>query len=222
MKAVVITGTTSGLGYSLLSALYSENLKLFLLNRQNVIEPAIPISNAIVNLIHCDLSQLPFSDFSFPSSVFEDVSEVVFVMNAATIYPLTHIADLDLAELRTAFEVNFFSYVTLTQILLKKCKESGLVLRIIFISTGSITRAISGWSAYSTTKGALLSFCKHVALENDHVEFVMFDPGVFQSNIQDQVSAFNSRFNENEPQINFSDITEISTRLSALIRLGDE
>jgi len=220
LKSVIITGTTSGLGQSLLNTLLSENLQLFVLNRQSKVEQ--PTSNALVNFIRCDLSQLRFDDFTFPALVFENVSEVVFVMNAATILPLAHVVDLDLTELRKTFDVNYFSYVSLTQTLLKKCRESNLVLRIILISTGSVARAISGWSTYSTSKGALLSFCKHVALENDNVEFVEFDPGVFKSKIQDEVSLFGPETNENLLQNRFSDVTEIANRLSALILLGDQ
>lgn len=219
MKSVIITGTTSGLGESLSSTLFTKNLKLFLLNRQVGVEP--PISKAIVDFIQCDLSQLNFDESIFPLSVFEDTSEVVFVMNAATILPLDRVVDLDLAELKKTFDVNYFSYVALTQILLKKCEENNLALRIIFISTGSIVRAISGWSTYSASKGALLSFCKHVALENDNVEFVAFDPGVFNSKIQKEISLFSLEAIENQPRNNFTDVAQISNRLSALILLGD-
>lgn len=182
------------------------------------VEP--PMSTALVNFINCDLSQLRFDESIFPLSVFEDTSEVVFVMNAATISPLARVMDLDLAELKKTFDINYFSYVALTQILLKKCKDNNLFLRIIFISTGSIVRAISGWSTYSASKGALLSFCKHVALENDNVEFVEFDPGVFKSKIQEEISLFNLEAIENQPHSNFTDVAEISNRLRALILLG--
>ncbi len=220
MKSVVITGTTSGLGQSLLSALLDENLKLFVLNRQNDVKSST--LNARVNFIYCDLSQLDFVEDDFPSSVFEDVSEVVFVMNAATILPLSQVVNLDLDDLRTTFNVNFFSYVTLTQSILKKCKERDLALRIILISTGSVVRAISGWSAYSTSKGALLSFCKHVALENDKVEFVEFDPGTFKSKIQEEIALFSTGTNQNLLQNSFTDVAEISNRLRALILLGEK
>jgi NAD(P)-dependent dehydrogenase (short-subunit alcohol dehydrogenase family) len=220
MKSVIITGTTSGLGQSLLRTLLAENLKLFVLNRQNYVQS--PTLNTRMNFIYCDLSQLHFDQDAFPSSVFEDVSEVVFVMNAATILPLSHVVDLDLDDLRTTFNVNFFSYVTLTQSILKKCKERGLALRIILISTGSVVRVISGWSAYSTSKGALLSFCKHVALENDIVEFVEFDPGTFKSKIQDEIALFSTGTNENLLQNSFTDVAEISNRLRALILLGEK
>jgi NAD(P)-dependent dehydrogenase (short-subunit alcohol dehydrogenase family) len=222
MKSIIITGTTSGLGSSLLTDLLSENVKILALNRQPNIQFEESYSIATLGMATCDLAKLSLDNFVFPPSTFENVSEVVFVMNAATIQPLVHIASLTLADLKLAFDVNYFSYVILTKILLQKCKENNLMLRIIFVSTGSINRAISGWSAYSASKGALLSFCKHVDLENRNVKFETFDPGIFKSNIQDQISIFSSGADGNQLQPDFNDVSEISNKLKALILLDGQ
>jgi benzil reductase ((S)-benzoin forming) len=222
LKSVIVTGTTSGLGNRLQNILLSKDVNLFVLNRKTNLEPVASISKARVKYLYCDLAQLSVSNFIFPASVFEEVSEVVFVMNAATILPLVRVDELEIDDLRKTFEVNYFSYVMLTQVLLKMCEERGLVLRVIFVSTGAVNRPISGWSAYSTSKGALLSFCQHVALENDNLELLIFDPGIFESNIQKEISLFNSGSSENQIQSHFSDVGEIANRLCALILLGDQ
>ena len=219
IKTVVITGTTSGLGRSLFNALLSVNIKVLALNRQTADKWDNSHSIATINTMILDLSELPSNDFVFPPSIFEGTSEVVFVMNAATIQPLMPAAGTSLADLQMAFNVNYFSYVRLTQILLEKCNDSNLTLRIIFITTGSINRTIPGWSAYSGSKAALLSFCKHIALENSNVKFESFDPGIFKSNIQEQISLFNAESNETQGHSEFTDISEISNRLKSLILL---
>lgn len=219
MKTVIITGTTSGLGRSLLSDLLSENVKILAINRQ--FDPKLEKLHSIatLNMMSRDLSDLSIDSIDFEPSLFEGVSEVVFVMNAATIQPLMPAATISLANLKIAFNVNYFSYVVLTQNLLEKCRDSDLPLRIIFISSGSINREISGWSAYSTTKGALLSFCKHIALENSNIKFETFNPGIFRSNIQDQISQFNAEFDQTRVPPDFTDVSEVSTRLRTLILL---
>ena len=222
MKTIIITGTTSGLGSSLLTDLLSENVKILALNRQTNIQFEESHSIATLGMATCDLANLSLDNFVFPPSTFENASEVVFVMNAATIQPLVHIASLTMADLKLAFDVNYFSYVILTQILLQKCKENNLILRIIFVSTGSINRAISGWSAYSASKGALLSFCKHLELENRNVKFETFDPGIFKSNIQDQISVFNAGSSKIQIASDFTDISEISNRLRTIILLDSQ
>ena len=222
MKTVIITGTTSGLGRSLLNRLLSEDVSILAINRQPDIKLENSHLSATLTMMTCDLSKLTLEDIAFPPSTFEGVSEVVFVMNAATIQPLKPAAAIPPAELQMAFNVNFFSYVTLTRILLENCRDRNLTLRIIFISTGSINRAISGWSAYSASKGALLSFCKHVALENNNVKFETFDPGIFKSNIQDQISLFNEGSGDTRIPSDFTDILEISNRLKTLILLGSQ
>jgi len=220
MKTIIITGTTSGLGSSLLTDLLSENVKILALNRQPNIQKKELHSVATISLMTCDLADSSLENLVLPPSIFEGVSEIVLVMNAATIKPLARIVDLTPADLKLAFDVNCFSYVILTQILLQKCMENNLMLRIIFVSTGSISRAIPGWSAYSASKGALLSFCKHVELENRNVKFESFDPGIFESNIQDQISLFNSREGNSQPSPNFTDLSEISNKLKKLILSG--
>ena len=222
MKTIIITGTTSGLGSSLCADLLSENVKILALNRRPNIQMQDLCSNATLTMATCDLAESSLENFVFPPSIFENVSEIVFVMNAATIRPLAHIASLNLTDLKLAFDVNYFSYVTLTQILLKKCIENKLKLRIIFVSTGSISRAIAGWSAYSASKGALLSFCKHVELENGNVKFQTFDPGIFKSNIQDQITIFSSEIDKSQPPPNFTDVSEISNKLKKLILLDGQ
>ena len=219
MKTIIITGTTSGLGSSLYTDLLSENVNILALNRRPNIQMQESHSVATLSMATCDLADSSLENFVFPPSIFENASEIVFVMNAATIRPLAHIADLTLADLKLAFDVNYFSYVTLTQILLQKCTENSLILRIIFVSTGSISRAIPGWSAYSASKGALLSFCKHVELENRNVKFETFDPGIFKSNIQDQISIFSARTGRSQLPPNFTDVSEISNKLKKLILL---
>lgn len=222
MKTVIITGTTSGLGRNLLNSLLPENVNILAIDRRPGTKFENNQSSAKLTTMTCDLSKLTLEDVVFPPSTFEGVSEVVFVMNAATIQPLKPAAATPSADLQMAFNVNFFSYVILTRVLLEKCRDRNLTLRIIFISTGSINRAISGWSAYSASKGALLSFCKHVALENSNVKFETFDPGIFKSNIQDQISVFNSGSSEIQISSDFTDISEISNRLRTLILLDSQ
>lgn len=222
MKTVIITGTTSGLGRSLLNSLLSEDVSILAINRLPGTKLENSHSSAKLTMMTCDLSKLTLEDVAFPPSTFEGVSEVVFVMNAATIQPLKPAAAIPSADLQMAFNVNFFSYVTLTRILLEKCRDRNLPLRIIFISTGSINRTISGWSAYSASKGALLSFCKHVALENSNVKFEAFDPGIFKSNIQDQISVFNAGSSEIQIASDFTEISEISNRLRTIILLDSQ
>ena len=217
MKTIVITGTTSGLGKSLLSELIVKETKILAIDRSPNIYNKNSKIQAELDSLQLDLSEEVSDSLPLPDSIFREVNELIFVINAATIQPLRQGLEIPLDDLRSTFNVNFFSYVKLIQIFGKECERRAIPFRIFLVSTGSIFHPIYGWSAYSGSKGALFSFCKHVALENEGITFEAFDPGVFNSNMQRQISIFNEKDGlGNEPSV-LAEPSEVSSKIVELL-----
>ena len=101
-----------------------------------------------------------------------------------------------------------------------RCEHARIPFKIFLISTGSIFQPIYGWSAYSASKGSLLSFCRHIALENESIVFEAFDPGVFNSKIQEQVSAFNIENSLSYLPNILIEASEVSERIIQLLKVN--
>jgi len=190
IKTIILTGTTSGLGNSLFSILTKEKVHILAIDRRaTMIEPTYEI-RADIQYLLCDLSSDDLSNFRFLESMFENSSEVIFIMNAATIQPLSLFNLANISDIRKSFNTNFFSYFELLQQLVRITDACGLKLRLVLINTGAINHVIDGWASYSASKSAHLILCRHIASENEHVSLVEFEPGVFESNMQSQIASF--------------------------------
>ena len=184
---LIITGPTSGLGRALTTIAVEEHQRVLLIGRN--------IKEKLVDLIPTEQNDFIEVDFSIPQeciSIFEshdfsEFSEINLVLNAGTILPLEQITKLDFTDYTLGFNVNFLSQVALVKSLLSKLNLSKVKLGIINITTGATTRVIDGWSCYSSSKAAFEIFLRHLAVEVPALKIQSFEPGVFESKIQEQI-----------------------------------
>lgn len=212
-KTIILTGTTSGLGKALFTILAKENIHILAIDRSTNNLESTPDVKAIIEYLHCDLSQDNLSNFQFEESMFKTSSEVIFIMNAATIQPLSLFSVASVSEFRSAFNTNLFSYLELLQQLVRITSVYKRKLRLVLISTGAINHVINGWASYSASKSAHVIFCRHVAAENGHVSLIEYDPGVFQSKIQSQISEFTKENPESTLYDELPNPLDISNRI---------
>ena len=196
-KTIILTGTTSGLGKALFTILAKEKIHILAIDRSTNNLESTPDVKAKIEYLYCDLSKDDLSNFQFEESMFKDSSEVIFIMNAATIQPLSLFSVASVSEFRGAFNTNLFSYLELLQQLVKITSVYKRKLRLVLISTGAINHVINGWASYSASKSAHVIFCRHIAAENGHVSLVEYNPGVFESKMQNQISIFSKENNPN-------------------------
>ena len=163
--------------------------------------------------MHCDLSKNDLSNFQFTESMFEYSSEVIFIMNAATIQPLSLSISVSISEFRKAFNTNFFSYLELLQQLVIMTKICKLKLRLVLINTGAINQVINGWASYSSSKSAHLILCRHIAEENEHVSLLEYEPGIFKSQMQNQIALFSMGDNPTNTEDQLPTPLDISQRI---------
>jgi benzil reductase ((S)-benzoin forming) len=194
---LIITGPTSGLGKALAKIAIEENQRVLLVGRN--------IKEKLDDLILTEQNDYLEVDFATPgacisifdSSDFSSYSEVNLVLNAGTILPLAQITKLDFTDYTLGFNVNFLSQVALVKSLLSKLNLAKVKLGIINVTTGATVRVIDGWSCYSSSKAAFEIFLSHLEVEMPALKIQSFEPGVFESKIQEQIR-FSSGKNQGE------------------------
>ncbi|KAI9222145.1 short-chain dehydrogenase [Blastocladiella britannica] len=110
------------------------------------------------------------------------------VHNAGVLEPVGKIADVPMADVRAAFDVNLFSVIQLTKAALPLLRAA-TPGRIVLVSSGAASKAYHGWAAYSATKAALNMLAESLAVEEPGVVTVALRPGVLDTDMQAQIRA---------------------------------
>ncbi len=154
---IIITGASRGIGFET-AKLLSANHKIISISRNagnNPLPGVIPIS--------FDFETGDISKELLPEIKKYFSSVDVLINNAATLInkPFEKISS---AEFQNIFKVNFFSIVELTQALLPLMSNAH-VLNIASIGGVQGSVKFAGLSAYSSTKGALITLTECLAAE---------------------------------------------------------
>ncbi|KAG0359975.1 hypothetical protein BC939DRAFT_397177 [Gamsiella multidivaricata] len=104
------------------------------------------------------------------------------VLNAGVLEPLGSIASTSVEDWKQAFDINFFSILTLVQHALPALRESKG--RVVFVSSGAANSAYHGWGAYCSSKAALKMFGETLAKEESELTSISVRPGVVDTEMQ--------------------------------------
>ncbi|MEW6277530.1 MAG: SDR family NAD(P)-dependent oxidoreductase [Candidatus Eremiobacterota bacterium] len=107
------------------------------------------------------------------------------VNNAAVVTPVGPLADVDADQWLAALQINVAAPMLLIQACLPALR--GRQGRIVNVSTGAANRAIPSWTAYCTTKAALLMLTNTLAAEEPAVTCVSLRPGVVDTGMQEEI-----------------------------------
>lgn len=195
-RLLIITGPTSGLGKALSRIAIEENREILFLGRD--LKEKLPASflSGENSYIEIDFGNPSDCISLFSSTDFSNYSDIDLVLNAGTIMPIAQILELNFEEFATCININFLSQVALIKSLLSNLDLTRINLGIVNIATGATTRIIDRWSSYSISKAALAMFLTHLEVERPEIEIQNFEPGVFESKIQEQI-----RYSLGQPQV---------------------
>lgn len=162
MKNIVITGTSRGIGYELVKLFDEGDYKVLALSRNDVPVKELQLKNCV---------SFPF-DITETSDI-EKVSDYVKA-NWKRVDILIHnsgllvneaFSEISLENFRSVYDVNVFGVAKLTQALLPQMGKEGHVVTIS--SMGGIQGSLKfpGLSAYSSSKGAVITLSELLAEE---------------------------------------------------------
>lgn len=197
MKAIIITGTSRGLGKGFFDALHDKKYRLvciartFLHYQKELAEPEK------IELIKFDLDNIHnITDILNKSTILNmrDNKEILFINNAGVVSPIGKVGKFDSDDIVESINVNFISPVLITNFLCQLCDRNKMKLSILNITTGAADRPIAGWSIYCSTKSATKMFF-NAMVEEREIYLNNIDPGVMDTPMQQEIrSVDNSDF----------------------------
>ena len=183
-RLVILTGATGGIGSSILEGLKTKpDFKVCAFSRKCIAEDS-NISSII-------------ADFSVPNYNYLDslnawmqaqchTEEIILILAAASIQPIDAIGRFD-DELLGNVETNVTSQICLINSVIKYAEEKRVPVRIVHFDSGAAYRPIGGWSLYCASKAYLSMFLKVLASEHNRYKIVLFDPGVVNTEMQQNI-----------------------------------
>ncbi|MEM1258008.1 MAG: SDR family oxidoreductase [Bacteroidota bacterium] len=152
-KNIIITGTSRGIGFELAQILADEGHRVLALSRNP--RPILEVNHANIATFSCDLCQQ--EDYGKVEEFIAEWDHVdVMINNAGALLNKPFLATTT-EDFEAIYKVNVFAVAELTRLVLPKMPKNGHVVTIS--SMGGIQGSVKfpGLSAYSSSKGAVIT-----------------------------------------------------------------
>lgn len=152
MKTAFVTGATSGIGRAIALSLCDAGYLVYAVGRSDAALKALQAERPGITPVAVDIT-----DRDALAAVVADLSIDVLVNNAGMMPPLGNFADMDVADIDTALEVNLSAAILLTRLVLPGMRErrSG---HILFTGSTAGHGSFPNIAVYSATKAAISGF----------------------------------------------------------------
>jgi NAD(P)-dependent dehydrogenase (short-subunit alcohol dehydrogenase family) len=166
-KVAVVTGGASGIGLAISRRLARDGAKvaIFDLNVEGAKEAAAAIEAAGAEAIGCGVDVASRAQLEEgAATVRSTFGPISILVNNAGIEGIVAFADMDIEFWDRIFAINITGTFHCTQVVLPDMVEAGWG-RIVNVSSSSAQRGAKNMVAYASTKGAMISFTRSLALE---------------------------------------------------------
>jgi NAD(P)-dependent dehydrogenase (short-subunit alcohol dehydrogenase family) len=159
-RVIVITGANNGIGLALTQSLWERGDRVAALDLS--LEHFDPTQPDLLPL-RCDVTQ-PQQVQAAVDEVMRKWSRIDILINNACLALFVPFEDRTLNDIRCEFEVNYFGYLNMIRTVLPIMKKQGYGV-IHNFSSGVGYTGIPGMTGYTSTKGAIESLTRTLALE---------------------------------------------------------
>lgn len=190
MKLFIITGTTRGLGQSLVTQLLNEEELVIEISRKKNSQNPLSLKHDLISINGLEKKLTTV----LKKVDLKKVKEVVVVINAAVVTPIGKLNEATALDVEKHLQVNIVSSILFVQLLEKMFSKNKMT--IINISSGAATHAIQGWSLYCASKASMEMFFKTLSLDeekNKKRQYFSFSPGVMDTNMQTTIRKQNKK-----------------------------
>jgi NAD(P)-dependent dehydrogenase (short-subunit alcohol dehydrogenase family) len=166
-KAVLITGTSSGIGLETALFLAERGFHVYAsmrdLSRRGVLEDEAKRRGLTLSVLQLDVNDTASIHRSV-DQVVRECGEIYGLVSNAGIVIEGYFEDISDTELRQVYETNLFGTMAVTRAVLPYMRDAGCG-RIVFMSSAGARIAAPGSSPYCSSKFALEGFAESLAQE---------------------------------------------------------
>ncbi len=152
-KNIIISGTSRGIGLELAKLLADEGHKVLALSRNP--RPILEVNHANIATFAFDLCKA--DDYKMVEKFIQDWDTVDVLINNAGSLLNKPFLETTTEEFEAVYKVNVFGVAELTRLVLPKMKKDGHVLTISSMGGVQGSLKFPGLSAYSSSKGAVIT-----------------------------------------------------------------
>lgn len=178
---ILITGTSSGIGYGLAREFVNQGANVWGISRRSAGDLE---QSALYHHLQLDLTDYANVRQNLPSFIKDvEVFDLV-ILNAGVLGEIKWMQELDVDEMKRVMEINVWANKVLLDLLFR---HPGRIKQVIAMSTKASLRSSPGWGAYSVSKAALNMLMNVYANEHPKTHFNAFAPGLVDSEIQETI-----------------------------------
>ncbi len=180
---VLITGTSSGLGFGLAGNYLENGHNVFGISRK-MNETLNEFSN--FNFLVQDISRFSELQTNLVSFLKEvEVLDLV-ILNAGVLSEIKDLKDTGLDEIEKVMQINVWANKVLIDILFQ---VAGAIKQLVAVSSGAAVSGARGWNAYSLSKATLNMLINLYAKEFTQTHFCALAPGLIDTGMQEYIYA---------------------------------
>ena len=190
-KILIITGGNKGLGAGIVKKYHAEGYAIFSISRER--NRSLDYQN--IQQLECDLSDTetiePLLQLIVSSIDHQSLARIVLINNAGTLGDVSKVEDIKSRDIERTIKVNYIAPTIVISTFLKLVKEWSCIKKIINISSGAAVSSVYGWSIYCSSKAAIDSLTKVVAVEqktqNNGAFILSIHPGIIDTEMQEKI-----------------------------------
>ena len=194
-RGVIITGGSQGIGFAVAEKCASEDATVILVARNRLeLQEAIKKLSAKSSKNH-RLYALNVGNLhdvrAFAKWIIDERIEIDSLVNCAGVYgPIGKTPDIDLVELSNAIQINLLGTIYMCSVFTPLLKSRGRK-KIVNYSGGGAASPFPNYSAYATSKVAIVRFTENLALElsTDDIDINCVAPGFVITRLHQQTIA---------------------------------
>lgn len=189
-KRLIVTGASSGIGYKISSDLASSGATILALGRNS--EKLESLKKISPNNIEIELLDVTdFTQLRVVVNKFVEKGRIDGCVHSAGINKFTPLRAFNWTVFDKIMKVNVHTGIELVRLISSK-KNSNEGCSIVMIASVAALKGEVGFTAYSASKGALISAVKCMALElaSSKIRINAISPGVVQTELTDTMANF--------------------------------
>jgi len=185
-QVIILTGASRGLGLAIAHYLLQRQHNLVVVARSE--QPLRDLEKQYksqVAVLAADLADLSIGQkaVDLAKERFSRLDGVI--INHGVLDPVARVADGDAERWRAAFDINFFSAVSLTSAAVPLLREAKG--KIIMTSSGAAASAYPTWGAYGSAKAAMNHLAATLGSEEKDIVTVCIRPGTVDTEMQREI-----------------------------------